>query len=76
MHRIGIILLITAISLLFCISWSFFRDYNSLENIEKRCTLKFQKDLKNALEKSEEEWNSILDEADINYLKCIGIPQN
>ena len=54
---------------------SFLRNYNSLENIEKRCILKFEKDFKNQLETSHEEWNQILDLADNNYLKCMGIPQ-
>ena len=53
----------------------FLRNYNSPENIEKRCILKFEKDFKNHLETSHEEWNQILDLADNNYLKCMGIPQ-
>ena len=57
------------------LSISFLRNYNSLENIEKRCILKFEKDFKNHLETSHEEWNQILDLADINYLKCMVIPQ-
>ena len=57
------------------LSVSFLRNYNSLENIEKRCILKFEKDFQNHLEKSNEEWNQILDLADNNYLKCMGIPQ-
>ena len=57
------------------LSISFLRNYNSLENIEKRCILKFEKDFKNQLETSYEEWNQILDLADNNYLKCMGIPQ-
>ena len=57
------------------ISVIFLRNYNSLENIEKRCILKFEKDFKNNLETSHEEWNQILDLADNNYLKCMGIPQ-
>ena len=56
-------------------SVSFLQNYNSLENIEKRCKLKFDKDFKNSLEISNEEWNRILDLADNNYLKCMGIPQ-
>ena len=44
-------------------------------NKEKRCILKFEKDFKNNLETSHEEWNQILDVADNNYLKCMGIPQ-
>ena len=53
----------------------FLRNYNSPENIEKRCIIKFEKDFKNNLETSHEEWNQILDLADNNYLKCMGIPQ-
>ena len=57
------------------LSVTFLRNYNSPENIEKRCILKFENDFKNHLETSDEEWNQILDSADINYLKCMGIPQ-
>jgi len=57
------------------LSVTFLRNYYSLENIEKRCILKFEKDFKNNLETSDEEWNQILDLADNNYLKCMGIPQ-
>ncbi len=53
---------------------SILRNYNSPENIEKRCILKFEKDFKNPLETSSEEWDLILDLADNNYLKCMGIP--
>ena len=56
-------------------SVTFLRNYNSPENIEKRCILKFEKDFKNHLETSQEEWIQILDLADNNYLKCMGIPQ-
>ena len=54
-------------------SIAFLRNYNSPENIEKRCILKFEKDFKNHLDTSHEEWNQILDLADNNYLKCMGI---
>ena len=54
---------------------TFLRNYNSQENVEKRCILKFEKNFKNNLETSHEEWNQILDLADNNYLKCMGIPQ-
>ena len=54
---------------------NYFRNYNSPENVEKRCILKFEKDFKNNLETSHEEWNQILDLADNNYLKCMGMPQ-
>ncbi|KGF91851.1 hypothetical protein EU92_0149 [Prochlorococcus marinus str. MIT 9107] len=36
---------------------------------------KFEKDFKNPLGISLEEWDLILDLADNNYLKCIGMPQ-
>ena len=62
-------------SLLSYLSFTFLRNYNSPENIEKRCILKFEKDFKNNLESSHEEWNQILDLADNNYLKCMGILQ-
>ena len=55
------------------LSITFFRNYNSPENIEKRCTFKFEKDFKNPLETSREEWVQILDLADNNYLKCMGM---
>ena len=58
------------------LSLIFFRNYYSSEKIEKRCLLKFEKDFKNNLETSHEEWNQILDLADNNYLKCMGISQN
>jgi len=61
-------------SLLSYLSVSFLRNYNSPENVEKRCVLKFEKDFKNHLQISHEEWKQILDLADNNYLKCIGIP--
>ena len=67
--------LVIVFSTLSYLSVSFLSNYNSPENIEKRCILKFKKDLKNHLEKSHEEWNQILDLADKNYLKCMGIPQ-
>ena len=54
---------------------TFLRNYNSPENIEKRCMLKFDKDFKNTIETTHEEWDQILDLADNNYLKCMGIPQ-
>ena len=75
MNRFRIAKLIIVFSSLSYLSFSFLRNYNSQENIEKRCTLKFEKDFKNPLETSREEWDQILDLADNNYLKCIGIPQ-
>ena len=75
MNNFRIAKIIVVFSLLSYLSVSYFRNYNSPENIEKRCILKFEKDFKNRLEKSDEEWNQILDFADNNYLKCMGIPQ-
>ena len=65
---------------IFLLSMSFLtliilRNYNSPENIEKRCLLKFEKDFKIPLETSREEWVRVLDLADKNYLKCMSIPQ-
>jgi len=57
------------------LSLIFLRNYNSSENIEKRCLLKFEKDFKIPLETPREEWVLILDLADYNYLKCMGITQ-
>ena len=74
MNRFKIAKIIVAFSSLFYLSVNFLRNYNSPENIEKRCILKFEKDFNNPLEKSREEWDQILDLADNNYIKCIGIP--
>ena len=72
-YRIAKVIII--FSSLSYLSFTFLRNYNSSENIEKRCIIKFEKDFKNNLETSNEEWNEILDLADNNYLKCMGIPQ-
>ncbi len=76
MNRFKIAIAIIVFSSLSYLSISFLRNYNSPENIEKRCILKFEKDFKNHLETSHEEWNQILDLADKNYLKCMNITQN
>ena len=75
MNSFRIVKIFLVFSSLIAISIAFLRNYNSSENIEKRCILKFEKDFKNHLETSHEEWNQILDLADNNYLKCMGIPQ-
>ena len=75
MNNFRIAKLIIVFSSLSYFSVSFLRNYNSPENIEKRCILKFEKDFQNRLEKSDEEWDQILDFADNNYLKCMGIPE-
>ncbi len=75
MNNFRITKIVLVFSSLMYLSVFFLRNYNSPENIEKRCILKFEKDFKNNLETSHEEWNQILDLADNNYLKCMGIPQ-
>ena len=73
MSNFKIAKLIIIFSSLSYLSVTFLRNYNSPENIEKRCILKFEKDFKNSLETSSEECIQILDLADNNYLKCMGI---
>ena len=74
MNSFRIAKLIIVFSSFSYLSINFLRNYNSPENIEKRCTLKFEKDFKSSLETSREEWDQILDLADNNYLKCMKIP--
>ena len=74
MNSFKVAKVIVVFSSLSYLSFTFLRNYNSLENIEKRCILKFEKDFKNPLDTSSEEWDLILDLADNNYLKCMGIP--
>ena len=73
MNRYGIAKLIIIFFSLSYLGVIFLRNYNSPENIEKRCMLKFEKDFKILLETPREECVLILDLADNNYLKCIGI---
>ena len=75
MNRFGIAKIIIISLSLSYLGVTFIRNYNSPENIEKRCMLKFEKDFKIPLETPSEEWILILDLADNNYLKCMGIPQ-
>jgi hypothetical protein len=75
MNSFKIAKVIVIISSLSYLSVIFLRNYNSPENIEKRCTLKFEKDFKNPLETYHQEWDQLLDIADNNYFKCMGIPQ-
>ena len=74
MNRFRIPSIIIVVSSLSYLSVIFLKNYNSPENIEKRCILKFEKDLKNFSELSSKEWDLNLDLADNNYLKCMGIP--
>ena len=75
MNSFKIAKVIVIISSLSYLSLAFLRNYNSPENIEKRCKLKFEKDFKNPLKKYDKEWDRLLDLADKNYFKCMGIPQ-
>ena len=75
MNRLKFARIIIVFSSISFLSFTFLRNYNSSENIEKRCMLKFERDFKIPLESSREEWVLILDLADKNYLKCMGIPQ-
>ena len=74
MNIFRIVKVIVFISSLSYLGITFYRNYNSPENIEKRCMLKFEKDFKNRMETSLKEWDQILDLADNNYLECMGIP--
>ena len=69
MNSFRIAKVIIIVSSLSYLSVTVLRNYNSLENIERRCIFKFEKDFKNNLETSYEEWNQNLDLADNNYLK-------
>ena len=75
MNNFRIAKVIIVFSSLSYLSVTFLRNYNSPENIEKRCILKFEKDFQNSLDTSREEWNQILDLADKNYLKCMGMTE-
>ena len=75
MNRFGITKLIIIFFSLSYLGIIFLQNYNSPENIEKRCMLNFDKDFKIPLETPREEWVLILDLADNNYLKCMGLPQ-
>ena len=65
---------IGAISSLSYLVFIFLRNYNSPENIEERCTIKFQKDVKKGVGKTDEEWGLNMDIANENYFKCLKIP--
>ena len=69
-----IILLIVSISTVSYIIFIYLGYYNSLENIEKRCTLKFQKEVEKVEGKSDEEWGLNMDIAYENCFKCMKIP--
>ena len=74
MKQLKKFLLISSISFFLVLFFGFLRNYNSPDKIEKRCTFKFQKDLKKADGKPDREWNLNMDIADENYLNCMRIP--
>ena len=74
MYRFSISEIIIFFASLSYLRFKFYNILISPENIEKRCILKFEKDLKNFSELSSKEWDLNLDLADNNYLKCMGIP--
>ena len=65
---------IGAISSLSYLVFIFHRNYNSQENIEKRCIAKFQKEVKKGIGKSDKEWGLNMDISSENYFKCLKIP--
>jgi len=67
-------LFIGAISSLSYLFFIFLKNYNSPEKIEARCTVKFQKDTKKGVGKSDKEWGLNMDIANDNYFKCMKIP--
>ena len=71
---ISITLFIGAISSFSYLFFIFLRNYNSPENIEERCIVNFQKNVKGFVGKSEEEWGFNMDIANDNYFKCMKIP--
>ena len=71
---IRVTILISAISSLSYLTFIFLRYYNSPANIEERCTLKFQKKIKQGVGKSDEEWGLNIDQANDIYFKCMKIP--
>ena len=67
-------LLLSAISSFSYLVFIFLRQYNSPEKIEERCTIKFQKDVKKGIGKSDKEWGLNIDMANDDYFKCMNIP--
>ena len=67
-------LLFFAITFLGVFSFVFLKRFNSPENIEKRCTFKFQKDINKGVGLPDQEWYLNMELADDNYLKCMNIP--
>ena len=70
---IRVIFLIAATSFSLYLLNIFLNYYNSQENIEKRCNVKFQKEFKKVEGKSDDEWGLNIDIANENYFKCMQI---
>ena len=70
---IRITLFIGTISSLSYLFFIFLKYYNSPEKIEERCIVKFQKDAKKGVGKSDKEWGLNIDIASDNYFKCLKI---
>ncbi len=71
---ISIALFIGTISSLSYLVFIFLWNYNSPENIEERCKVKFHRDVKKGVDKPDEEWGLNIDKASNNYFKCLKIP--
>ena len=76
MNRFRIAKVIIVFSSLSYLSVTFYEIIIIQKIYKKDVFLNLKKILKNHLETSREEWNQILDLADNNYLKCMGIPHN
>ena len=50
------------------------KNYNSSENIEGRCTNKFNEDFERGIGMSEEEWSQNMDLAEEKFFECMKIP--
>ena len=71
---IKITLFVSAITSLSYLIIIFLRNYNSPENIEERCIVKFQNEVKKGVGKSDEKWGLNFDLASGNYFECLKIP--
>ncbi len=69
-----ILFFFTSIFSILYLFFIFIRNYNLPENIEKRCTLKFQKDIKPGLEVYDKNWEIRIELAEIKYFNCMKIP--
>lgn len=65
---------VVIISSLFFLIFNFVKNYNSSENIEGRCTNKFNEDFERGIGMSEEEWSQNMDLAEEKFFECMKIP--